>query len=246
MRKILTLISLGLTLLSVAYGQCVPNMAYTSPGIYPDSASGFPPAVATYEYNLVITAVIPFDTIIWPFPRLPIDSIGVTEVIGLPEGFIATPNSPSGYWPGGSSGCMLISGTAGSHQTGVYPLVFKARGYMINIPYDYEITFYSLTVLDSTAYGIGEINAVLQSSLKAYPNPFTEYIHLELYTSMPGDYGCVVYDHTGRQQYVDHYRLHTGLNTVRLNGATLSPGVYYCVVRHSETGAGAAVRLLKH
>lgn len=89
MKRILPLIFLFslMTVIETSYAQCTPDPYVTKPGIYPDSASGFPPAVATYPYNLTITVVVPADTLIPPLPLLPIDSIGVTGVEGLPEGF---------------------------------------------------------------------------------------------------------------------------------------------------------------
>ena len=111
MKKYITLLIISFLVVTLAFGQCIPDPQYTLPGIYPDSATGFPPAVATYEYNFVITAIIPADTIVFPFPRMNIDSIGVAEITGMPEGFQAIPSRPSGFWLGGTSGCMLITGT---------------------------------------------------------------------------------------------------------------------------------------
>lgn len=120
MKRILPLIFLFslMTVIETSYAQCTPDPYVTKPGIYPDSASGFPPAVATYPYNLTITVVVPADTLIPPLPLLPIDSIGVTGVEGLPEGFQFLPSRPSGFWPGGTKGCALITGTPTKRKSG--------------------------------------------------------------------------------------------------------------------------------
>lgn len=68
-----------------AFTQCLPDTSYARPGIYPDTATGLPPAFATYLYKTVVTAVIPVDTLIFG-ARYPVDSIGVLEVTGfLPD-----------------------------------------------------------------------------------------------------------------------------------------------------------------
>ena len=151
--------------------------------IYPDSATGFPPAVATYEYNFVITAIIPADTIVFPFPRMNIDSIGVAEITGMPEGFQAIPSRPSGFWLGGTSGCMLITGTPIEAQVGVYPLAITVVGYMggLGLPIPYTIDYYSITVLPAAAYGIDEPGVYGNIRLKAFPNPFAGKFNLEFY-----------------------------------------------------------------
>jgi len=153
MKKSLLLLLFIASFLFKGFGHCEPDTLYTLPGFYPDSATGFPPAYATFEYNLVITAVIPPDTLFLGMRRN-IDSIGIFTIIGLPEGFEALPNSPSGYWPGGSSGCLLITGTPTSEQVGEYPLQFVLYGYVELIPFPiaFELNYYTLNVLDSV-YG---------------------------------------------------------------------------------------------
>ncbi|MBE0662788.1 MAG: T9SS type A sorting domain-containing protein [Bacteroidales bacterium] len=232
---------------AVLFGQCEPNMVYTRPGIYPDSATGFPPAVATYEYNLVITAVIPADTILFPLPLLPIDSIGVYEISGLPEGFQAIPNRPSGYWPGGTSGCMLITGTATQAQLGNYPLTIKAVGYMggFGIPYTYEITYYSILVLDSLAFGIPDLPENGNIRMQAFPNPFVKYVNVDFYADLPGTYEFRLFDATGRLMISKETKTKRGENNLRIDGSNLKQGIYYCVLQHSEGNIRSAFKLIK-
>jgi hypothetical protein len=248
MIKITTLILLSLSLSSLAHGQCVPNAAYNTPGIYPDSASGFPPAVATYEYNLVITAVIPFDTIVFPLPRLPVDSIGMSSITGLPAGFEAIPNRPSGYWLGGTSGCMLITGTPAHDQVGHYPLVIEVVGYMggLGFPFPYEITFYSITILDSTAYGIRSPQHSVFSNISVYPNPFSSDLNLTFYTQEPGSYDCLIYDSMSRLLVAESIQVVAGNNAHRIDGSALKPGLYSCMIRHKSKNFSSVVKLLKY
>lgn len=247
MKRFIALLVLKTILLAGVYGQCEPNPAYLLPGIYPDSATGFPPAVATYEYNLVITAVIPADTIVFPLPRLPIDSIGMHDIIGLPDGFEAIPNRPSGYWLGGTSGCMLITGTATQAQVGEYPLTIQAVGYMggLGLPYAYEITYYSITVLDSTAFGIPEL-AANNLGLKAFPNPVSGSFVLEFHSSEPGEFEFLVYDNLSRVQFIETINAASGKTSHRIDGSELKPGLYLCVVRQKHKNISSAIKLVKY
>ena len=43
------------------YG-CTPNTLYTTPGMYPDSATGLLPAYVGQYYDEVITSITPLDT----------------------------------------------------------------------------------------------------------------------------------------------------------------------------------------
>ena len=247
MKRLITLLIFKTIIISGVYGQCEPNPAYLLPGIYPDSATGFPPAVATYEYNFVITAVVPVDTIVFPLPRLPIDSIGVHAIIGLPEGFEAIPNRPSGYWLGGTSGCMLITGTATQAQVGEYPLTIQAVGYMggLGLPYAYEITYYSIVVLDSTAFGIPEL-AKNNLGLKAYPNPVSGIFNIAFFSSEPGEYECLIYDNVNRIQLAETFSATSGKISHEVDGSYLKPGLYLCVVRQKHKNISSAIKLMKY
>lgn len=248
MIRLITLSLIGLFIISKAYSQCEPDTAYTVPGIYPDSASGFPPAFATYEYNLVVTTVIPVDTVFFPPNALKVDSIGIVLFSGLPEGFEAIPNRPSGYWHGGTSGCMLITGTPSQDQLGNYPLEITVAGYLENIPipFLYKITFYSITILDSIAFGITNLTGNASSRLKAYPNPFSDYIKIEFYADQPGVYDCMIYDARNRLLISESITVRTGKNSFKIDGSNLSKGIYFCVIRHKQQNFSSVIKLVKY
>jgi len=246
MKNYIPLIFFNLFMIALASGQCIPDPAYTLPGIYPDSATGFPPAIATHEYNLVITAVIPADTVVAPFPRMNIDSIGIVQITGLPEGFQAIPSRPSGYWLGGTTGCMLITGTPTEGQVGVYPLVFSAVGYMggIPLPFPYDITYYSITVLPASAYGINEgVHGNIR--MKAFPNPFTGIFNLEFDAQGSGNYECLIYDTKGRLMMAETITSRKGEHSHSIDGSNLEPGIYFCRLRNAEKNLSAVIRLIK-
>ncbi len=247
MKKSLLLLFIITSFLFKGFGQCEPDTLYTLPGIYPDSATGFPPAYATFEYNLVITAVIPPDTLFLGMRRN-IDSIGIFTIIGLPEGFEALPNSPSGYWPGGSSGCLLITGTPTSEQVGEYPLQFVLYGYAEKIPYAiaFELTYYTLNVLDSIYAGtrpppVQEIN-----NLTLSPNPFSDLFTLQFNSRANTMFDLQIFDLNSRLVYNEPMDAKQGMNSIVIDGKALRPGVYFCRLTNRRSQASTTLKLLKY
>ncbi len=245
MKNTFTLLFVSLISVSIAFGQCEPNPYYSAPGIYPDSAAGLPPAVATHEYNFVITAIIPADTTVAPFPTFAIDSIGVTEITGLPEGFQALPNSPSGFWHGGSRGCLLITGTATPEQVGVYPLRFTVVGYMggLGIPFPYEITYYSLTVLDAGTWGMDELSGNGSFGVRIYPNPASGEFSMQCIVAETGSYLLDIYALNNQLVLNRTLFLRQGENTIRMDIPGLNPGIYYGILRHPYKRESSAFKL---
>ena len=89
---------------------CTPDPAFTAPGTYPAT---IPAACAGNPYQTVITVVVPVDTVLTnPFPiTVPIDSVVVSGIIGIPPGISFACGQPSCGFAGGTSGCVLVSGT---------------------------------------------------------------------------------------------------------------------------------------
>ncbi|MDP2423401.1 MAG: T9SS type A sorting domain-containing protein [Bacteroidales bacterium] len=241
--RILFLLALILPF-SEASAQCTPGN-YTRPGIYPDSASGFPPAVATYQYNLVVTAVIPVDTL-FGVVRVPIDSIGVVSVQGLPAGFTYKTNTHSGYWKGGTKGCLLITGKPTSQQIGKHPLVFEVVGYIVGFQMPYNITYYSITVLDSVAYGIFSPSDQNDLMLSAFPNPFKEALTLQFHSETQANIDLFIYDVHGRLTVSEKVDVTAGDNWHTIDTYALRPGVYLCRLFDSARGMSSVIRLTKY
>jgi hypothetical protein len=247
MKKYITLVLFNLFLIVMVSGQCIPDPAYTLPGIYPDSATGFPPAFATFEYNFTVTAIIPVDTVLFN-QTMNIDSIGVVEVTGLPAGFQAIPSRPSGFWLGGTTGCMLITGTPTEAQIGLYPLTFSVVGFVggIPLPFPYDITYYSIAVLPASAYGIDEQGVQGNIRMKAFPNPFTERFHLEFDAQESGTYECLIYDTKGKLLKAQTITARKGEQSHSIDGSSLESGIYFCRLRNAEKNLSAVIRLIKY
>lgn len=177
---------------AIANAQCTPDPQYTSPGVYPDSATGFSDACVNLLYDELITIVVPVDTttMIGPFPvTLAFDSAVVTNVAGLPAGFsfncydAQNVNSPFDQcaFEGGTTGCITITGTPQPGDEGTYNLSIEVDAYLeggTTPTASYTVDYYSIEVLSvaACANSIGEIS---DTRFKLYPNPVAESFTLD-------------------------------------------------------------------
>lgn len=90
---------------------CTPDPAVPSSGFFPDS---LPPACVGIPYQTTISLGVPVDTLVvtqlGTF-TLPIDSIVLNNVLDLPATLSYGCNPGTCSFPGGSSGCIGVSGT---------------------------------------------------------------------------------------------------------------------------------------
>ncbi len=222
-KLLLSLIIVPFLGISVAMSQCTPDPAFTNPGIYPDSASNLPHGYAGVNYQTVMTCVIPADTNISGF-TVQIDSIGIQSLTGLPTGFNFTPNRPSGFWPGGTSGCVLIAGQ--NDTVGVYPLSISLMGYASGMTVPFTLSYYKL-VLDSTGASIQENNSNKFEVYQNVPNPFGRITEIAFNSDIIGLYTIEVFNMIGKVLYSEVYKANKGLNKIQFNAADLPQGIYF-------------------
>lgn len=132
-----------------SYAQCNPEF-FTKPGIYPDTSKGLDTAYANKPYSMIMTAVIPKDTFVFN-TKMPIDSIGIIKFEGLPEGFTVTANTESGFWKGGTSGCVLISGNPVDSLSGVYPLYIEVLAVVSGLPAPYPVPGFKIVIIGKSS-----------------------------------------------------------------------------------------------
>ncbi len=100
------------------------------------------------------------------------------------------------------------------------------------------ITDFSFTDANFTITGIGddieanENNAVVSQN---YPNPFNGNSYVTVNLSEGADLSLEVYTITGQQVSSQDYGYATGTTTLTINGADLTPGVYFYTVKAGES-----------
>lgn len=207
--------------------QCVPDPTITTPGIYPDSATGLPGGTVNVAYNEVIQFRTPLDTSLAGLP-VDITSISVTQVTGLPPGITYSCTPANCIFPGGTNGCMQLSGTpstAGSYPITVDLIVDAMISGTIPFQQPATVDYYVINISGTT--GIATVSANLAFGIVALkPNPATDYTDLTYSTPLGGDFKIKIYDLLGKQVHEQITRGMAGNNSIRIKTSGLNPGVY--------------------
>jgi len=240
MKRIFTLFA-GLFISAAAIAQpCVADAQYTSPGIYPDTLTNLPPVSVGAAYSGVITAVIPADTTYLTLTAT-IDSINVTDIVGLPTGFTWSGNPSGGAVPvsilGGTSGCIVINGTATAGQAGTYPLLIKVTTYGIvmgmpmNLPdtvRGYKLVVGTVGIEDNANQAFGVVDL--------YPNPAANVANIIISNNETSMVDVTINDMVGRVVSSTSHKVMAGETSIALNVASLPEGVYfYTVAKGTQT-----------
>jgi hypothetical protein len=241
MKKIL-LTLIAITTVSIAFAQnCTPNPAYTAPGVYPDSATGLSTAYVGIPYSETVTAVTPVDTcIVLLFPPctvLPIDSVVIDNFSGLPAGFNVVSlneNNLNFVFPGGSSSCMIITGTATAGQVGNYPLTVSGLSWatVFGVPTSqpFNVDYYTLKVEMPTS--INELSTNTFNVSQNAPNPFNNTSNIDYMMPTAGKVTVEVRNILGELVFSDVKSVSKGLNKYQLNAANFTNGVYFYQLTH--------------
>lgn len=238
MIKKLLLIASAFTLIPVVLlnAQCVPDPTITTPGIYPDSATGLASGTVGISYNEVIQARVPVDTLFLGQTVL-ITSIDVDNVTGLPPGITYSCTPASCSFPGGSNGCMLLSGTPTT--AGVYPLdvTLTANGTLLGFPVPPQtsvLTYYSITI--DVNSGISMTTAPGYFDFSALqPNPANEFTDVIFATPLPTEVKVAIYNVIGKEVYSNLVSAKSGYNTLHIATASLTSGIYLVAVDNGST-----------
>lgn len=210
----------------LAQAQCTPDPSATSPGIYPNFVENLDPATVGVAYSETITIVVPADTTVEVIPgfptTVPINNIKVNNVLGLPSGFSYACNPSSCIFPGGSTHCAVITGTATAGQEGTYALGIAVT-YDVGLTQDDTVYGY---VLNVNPVGVAEIvkNTTIRS--KVSPNPFSVNAEVSFITPVATDVKISVFNLLGKVVRTENMKASAGENTYTLKGAALQPGIY--------------------
>lgn len=223
-KNILLLIVNILFIFQIALSQCFPDVSLTQGGVYPNT---IPRIIMKEDFRQVFTIVVPVDTIVDVngfIIHIPIDSVGLDSVKGLPPGIIFSSNSVSNYWKGGTSGCFQIEGIC--EQPGVYNMKLFVGGYTsINIPpYGNHISSINQYVI--------YVDDISQFIVKQnYPNPvsYSETTTINYVCVKNQEVTFCLYDFYGRVIYTENIPSIMGGNLYlfkQQKNLSLKQGVY--------------------
>ncbi len=243
MKKTLLTLSLAIATIFVS-AQCTPDSQFSAPGIYPDSATGLSPAYVGQNYSQNITIITPLDTSVASLGgvTVTIDSINLSSVTGLPNGFDYTCDPPNCSFPGGTIKCAeLYSITPPtSADIGIHNILFSTSTYVIAplvgaITQDDDIDYYYIEVLNGTTSTLNQFSDNSFELKGAFPNPVVNNAKIQFILGTPKAVAFKVYNLLGEE--VDSQIIHTyrGVNTINVNTTTYSEGMYlYSINNGSE------------
>ncbi|MBL4594838.1 MAG: T9SS type A sorting domain-containing protein [Flavobacteriales bacterium] len=245
MKKLL-LSLIAITSMSFAIAQnCAPNGAFTVPGVYPDSATGLAIATVGVPYSETITTITPVDTCVQvlplPFPctTVPIDSVVVDSISGLPPGFSIVSeneNNLNFYFYGGTSSCMLVTGTAAPGDEGIYPIYVAGLSWaqLAGIPTSqpFIVDYYQIEIVSAT--GVEALTGKTFQVRQNIPNPFNNTSNIEFYLPQANNVSINIYNVLGKSISNEEIQAVKGTNSYSLNAADFSNGVYFYNLTYSN------------
>lgn len=232
MKKVLLIVAIILSGFQFSNAQCIPDTSITHnvDGIYPDSATGLPHAVALIPYSTVIQLKVLADTVVSGF-TVPVDDITVDSVSGLPPGFSYTCTPSSCVLPGGSDACILLQGPAFTNAEvgNVYPFTVYSTGHatLFGAPVTapINIDYYNITV-DPNTTGILSPGSRKFEVGQNTPNPFSSTT--EIFYNLPqnGNVLIKMYDMLGNVVMNKNTEGKSGINKFSVLANSFAPGIY--------------------
>lgn len=225
--------------LSAAIGfsqACTPDTAYTSPGIYPDSATGIPAATELVPYSIVITVIVPPDTMVdlggGPVYAT-IDSIVLTQIVNKPAWLLYDCAPATCAFPGGDSSCALFHGTpplgsAGKDTVDIMILQYgKVSGFPLPPVADTLFDFYVVEV--QAASGIA---AAVDQELDFgfIPMPFSVGDRIPITSPRSQEVRLTLFDVQGRVSTSWTHVAAQGTSSTGIPLHLMSPGSYLLVM----------------
>lgn len=247
MKKILLLLTITFVSVLTANAQCVPDPAFTEPGVYPDSTTGLQSACVGELYEQVVTNIVPVDTLVEISPLLPpltldFDSIVITSFTGLPASMTYDCSTILGgcTFIGGETGCLIISGTPSAGEEGLYTPEIIVDVYLAGSPDSQATEIIDWYVLEILPAG-GCTNTLSENTttaLSLYPNPTENVLTLEGLNPSANTISIV----NMNGQVMDRY---TTLDTssFEMNVSNLETGIYF--VKINTSNSSETIRFIK-
>lgn len=246
MKHLFTLIAASL--FSVFLGaQCTINSSvFSGPndyGIVPDTVTNLPVAFVATPYTTDLQVHVDPDTVT-TLGTFPITQIKIDSVSGLPAGFTYLANPTSGIMPGGSFGCVGVTGTAsvgqelgGPQGNGVYPIIvyFTATVNVLSVPTDFPATLLGYRIEIDAPNGLPALEAGRFSVASPAPNPSDVRTEFRFNAPVNGQVEFHLYNMLGAEVVNQRINAEKGTNRFNLETATLPAGVYMYSFRMGNT-----------
>jgi len=231
-RSLLILIYLSAFAINLVNAQCTPNLTGPYGRISPDTTANLPHDTVGHTYNTVIQLFVPADTV-YNSQTVPIDSIDLTSVFGMPGGFVYNCNPSTCHFPGNTAGCVDLNFASPTplSDTGTHPLTIYVTVYVHilgnSIPVPDTIHGYKIVVVDTTASGIPVLNPMKFELSQNFPNPvFSGNTEIDYSTPTGGKMSFNVYNMLGQSVITRTLNAKQGINQIFIGSNDLAAGIY--------------------
>ncbi|MFT4660836.1 MAG: hypothetical protein ACI8XB_001104 [Patiriisocius sp.] len=221
----------GALLIGLAsFGQCTPDPAYAGEtfGFWPSPTEGLPPSFEGLMYSTVVNIKAPINggEIDPAYSAYNIDSVEVSSIVGLPDGYSFDCNTAGCVVLGGEQACILIEGS--TFVIGEYPLTINLTIYAsvgpIGIPLPYSDNSYSLDVLDPN--GIDELEPITINLGQNAPNPMAEVTTIPYILKESGVVTFEIFNMMGERLFQETFNAIAGINEYKYFAENLNNGIY--------------------
>lgn len=171
--RLLAIITLFLTSFS-GYAQCVPNLTGPEFQADPDTIVNLPTAYFPSSYEATIQMYIPTDTFVDMLNLvLPLDSLFITGITGLPITFDYEVFPTAGPILGGTPICLQLTNPfVYQEEEGTHQLFIHVTAWSVGLPANGDITGYVLNV-DPLPVGVNDAYGKILSS-----NVISKYLEI--------------------------------------------------------------------
>ncbi|HAW19310.1 MAG TPA: hypothetical protein DCX14_03930 [Flavobacteriales bacterium] len=231
MKKTLPALFIALLASSSIYAQCIPDSTVTE--LYsPTASEGLPNGTIGINYDAVIHFNIPAETTIVVTAQ--IDSIGITDVEGLPVGIGYTCNPPSCIFPGGSFACIQLSGIpTDSADIGDNDLDVKFDLHTNITTISDKITDYSITIEGGATAGVHSFNDS-ELEFRTTQNPANQFSYLKFEVPASGTATIEIFSLLGAKVSEVSLDANRGDNSIELARFGLESGMYFASLNQGE------------
>lgn len=246
MKHLFTLAS-ALFFTAALSGQCTINQSvFNGPndyGIVPDTIVNLPTAFVGVGYTTDLQVHVIQDTIT-ALGTFPVSQATIDSVAGLPAGFTYLPNPANGIMPGGSYGCIAVTGTATNGQevggpaaNGIYPIIVYSTVTVVifNIPTEFPTTFVGYRLKIEQPNALPAIEQLRFSVNQPAPNPSDLRTDFRFTAPNNGQVEFKLYNMLGAEVVRQTIDADKGSNRFQLETATLPAGVYMYSFRSGNT-----------
>jgi hypothetical protein len=204
---------------------CSPNTSLQPNQVDPDSDAGqtFINGYINTPYSATYTISVPATIDVMPgvIPPIQVNHIKYLGIDGLPPGLTAVQSTGDSLWPGGTFGCILISGTP--TEAGVFNLSLKQEmSTATTLPLNNEN--YSITILAGTPSSVNNNSMNGIEVLATFVNDKTCTINL--FSNDNTSIIISLYSLSGQLIFDNKHIVNNGENQISINMNDIKQGLY--------------------